>query len=242
LATYNLDDSQIAITTLKHYSEMGDFIVDSDTSKDLNDRTVLLPISPSDLMFYEDSDGQTIKLMNYGELPVGMNRKLATWGVSSFFPKREKRRYNDTKRRNREYDSVSWKYPFDISSGTEDPYSFYCDTLLEWKNSQTPLVFMFNTWGEYYYCQIKSFKYGRKDAIGNVYYDLKFQEYKEYTKFNNGAGSTDYSSDVYYPGEGENILQIAKKLYGDSSYYIKIMQLNSMDNPEIIPGQAYKIR
>ncbi|WP_455796504.1 hypothetical protein [Clostridium butyricum] len=101
---------------------------------------------------------------------------------------------------------------------------------------------MFNTWGEYYYCQIKSFKYGRKDAIGNVYYDLKFQEYKEYTKFNNGAGSTDYSSDVYYPGEGENILQIAKKLYGDSSYYIKIMQLNSMDNPEIIPGQAYKIR
>ncbi|WP_455796503.1 hypothetical protein [Clostridium butyricum] len=86
MATYNLDDSQIAITTLKHYSEMGDFIVDSDTSKDLNDRTVLLPISPSDLMFYEDSDGQTIKLMNYGELPVGMNRKLATWGVSSFFP------------------------------------------------------------------------------------------------------------------------------------------------------------
>lgn len=243
MATYNLNDSQIVITTVKKYNQKEDLIVDSDTSKDLNDRTVLLPISPSDLMFNEDSDGQTIKLMNYGELPVGMNRKLATWGVSSFFPKRNnKARYHYKNGRQNSNKNEVWKYPFDISSGTEDPYSFYCATLLEWKNSQTPLVFMFNTWGEYYYCQIKSFNFGRKDAIGNVYYDLQFQEYKEYTKFNSGAGSTDYSSDVYYPGEGENILQIAKKLYGDSSYYIKIMQLNSMDNPEIIPGQAYKIR
>lgn len=242
MAVHNLNNSQIVITTLKHYMKKQDLIVDSDTTKDINDRTVLLPISPSDLMFDETSDSQTIKLMNYGELPVGMNRKLAAWGISSFFPKREKRQYKDTKRLNREYDSVAWKYPFDISSGIEDPYEFYCATLLDWKNSQTPLVFMFNTWGEYYYCQIKSFKYGRKDAIGNVYYDLQFQEYKEYTKFNSGAGSTDYSSDVYYPGEGENILQIAKKIYGDSGYYIKIMQLNNMNNPEIVAGQAYKIR
>lgn len=243
MATHNLNDSEIIITTLKHYNEMENLKVDSDTSKDLNDRAILLPISPSDLMFSEDSDAQTIKLMNYGELPVGMNRKLATWSISSFFPKRNTKalyHYKDGRQNSKK--AEIWKYPFDMSSGTEDPYEFYCATLLAWKNSQTPLVFMFNTWGEYYYCQIESFKYGRKDAIGNVYYEIKFKEYKEYTKFDSGAGSTDYSSDTYYPGEGENILQIAKKLYGDSSYYTKIMQLNNMNNPEIIPGQAYKIK
>lgn len=243
MATHNLNDSEIVITTLKHYNSMGDLIVDKDNTTNINDRVVLLPISPSDLMFTEDSDGQTIKLMNYGELPVGMNRKLATWGLSSFFPKRDtKARYNYKDGRQNSSLNKIWKYPFDISSGTEDPYEFYCATLYEWKNRQTPLVFMFNTWGEYYYCQIKTFKYGRKDSKGNVYYDLQFQEYKEYTKFDNGAGSTDYSSDVYYPAEGENILQIAKKIYGDSSYYTQIMQLNNMQNPDIIPGQAYKIR
>lgn len=213
--------SQVILTPLSSY-KTGTEIIDN-----LDNGTLIIPVAPSDLMFLEDSDGQTIKLMNYGELPVGLNRKLATWEISSFFPYVSENKF---------------KYPFiDKNTTLRDPYE-YCKVLLEWKNNQTPLVFMFKTWGNYYYCQIKSFNFGRKDASGNIYYELKFQEYKEYTKFNSGAGSTNYSSDVYYPAVGENILQIAKKLYGDSSYYTKIMQLNNMDNPEILPGQAYKIR
>lgn len=50
------------------------------------DETITLPIAPSDIMFSEDSSPTTINLLNYGELGVGLNKKLATWAVESFFP------------------------------------------------------------------------------------------------------------------------------------------------------------
>ena len=210
-----------------------------------SDKTVILPISPSDLMFNEDSDVSTIKLINYGELPVGMNSKLATWNIDSFFPYRTTgvARYSVSNRKGIVDNNKIYKYWFDLSKDKEDPYKYYCDKLLTWKKEQTPLVFFFETWGGYYNCQIKKFTYGRKDSIGNVYYQLEFQEYKEYTQFDSGSASTNYSSDTYYPAEGENILQICKKLYGDSDKYKYFMQINDMKNPlDIKVGQAYKVR
>lgn len=209
-----------------------------------NSDTIVLPITPSDLMFNEDSDINTIKLINYGELPVNMNRKLANWSITSFFPHRPTGvgKYSTSQRNGYETSTNQFKYWFDVSSGTEDPYSYYCDALLNWKNNQTPLVFMFNTWGNYYNCQIKKFSYGRKDAVGNVYYELDFQEYKEYTKFTSGSASTDYNSDTYYPSEGENILQVCKKIYGSSEYYQYFMTLNGLTTPDIYAGVAYKVR
>lgn len=205
--------------------------------------TLLIPVVPADLMFNESSDVQTIKLMNYGEFPVGMNRKLATWGFTCFFPYRAELGRYDSKFKKGYVDKNSiFKYPFDISNGTEDPYEYYCNKILTWKNDQTPLTFIFKTWGNYYLCQIKEFNFGRKDSSGNIYYDIQFQEYKELTTYNSSAYATDYSSDTYYPAEGETILSMAKKLYGDSSAYTKIMSLNNMSNIELIAGKGYKIR
>lgn len=208
------------------------------------DYTVILPVSPSDIMFTEDSNTSTINLINYGELPVGVNRKLATWSIESFFPNRNvgMAYYSNSSRKGFTDNNRMFKYWFDISSDAEEPYSYYCKTLLNWKNNQTPLVFMFETWNGYYNCQIKKFTYGRKDGIGNVYYQIEFQEYKEYTQYDNSSATTDYSSDTYYPAEGENILQICKKLYGSSDKYQYFMDLNNMKNTEIVAGQAYKVR
>ncbi|AQR93395.1 phage baseplate protein [Clostridium saccharoperbutylacetonicum] len=209
--------------------------------------TLVLPVSPADIMFNEDSDPQTVKLINYGELPVGVNRKLATWSIESLFPVRNANVgiYDKTSRKGTVDKNKTFKYWFDSSNGdnTKAPYDYYCDQLLKWKNEQTPLVFFFQTWGGYYNCQIKKFTYGRKDAIGNVYYQLEFQEFKEYKSFDSGATSTDYSSDTYYPAEGENILQVCRKLYGDTDKYKYFMDLNNMKNPlDIVAGQAYKVR
>lgn len=208
---------------------------------------LILPVSPTELMFNEDSNPTNFNLMNYGELPIGMNRKLATWSIESFFPVRnvDIGIYNKSSRKGTVDKNKIFKYWFDASNGdnTKAPYDYYCNQLLTWKSEETPLVFFFKTWGNYYNCQIKKFTYGRKDAIGNVYYQLEFQEYKEYTKFDNSAASTDYSSDTYYPAEGENILQICRKLYGSSDKYQYFMNLNNMKNPtQIVAGQAYKIK
>ncbi|UYZ34168.1 LysM peptidoglycan-binding domain-containing protein [Clostridium beijerinckii] len=207
--------------------------------------TLVLPVSPADIMFTEDSNVETIKLMNYGELPVAMNRKLATWMIESFFPANNVgvAGYSDDNFRGIVDNNRMYKYWFDISNGTTDPYAYYCDKLLTWKKEGTPLVFFFQTWKGYYTCQIKKFTYGRKDATGNVYYQLEFQEYKEYKNYDDSSATTDYSEDYYYPQEGENILQIAKKIYGDSNKYTQFMDLNNMKNPtDIKAGQAYKVR
>lgn len=205
--------------------------------------TIVLPISPADLMFNESSEPTTIKLINYGELNVGMNRKLATWSIDSFFPVKTTGMayYSNANQKGYTNNNREFKYWFDVSDGTKAPYD-YCKQLMEWKNNQTPLVFMFETWDGYYNCQIKRFNYGRKDSIGNIYYQLELQEYKEYTSFDNSSATTDYSSDTYYPAEGENILQICRKLYGDSDKYKYFMTLNNMKTVEIVPGQAYKVR
>lgn len=197
------------------------------------DDTIILPVSPSDLMFNEDSTNETIKLLNYGEMPVGMNRKLATWSIESFFPCRATSANNKNKK---------FKYWFDISNGTEDPYTYYCKQLYEWKKDQTPLVFMFETWNGYYSCQIKGFKYGRKDSVGNIYYQLDFQEYREYSQLYSQYISINSDSDTYTVQDGENILQICKKIYGSSNYYKHFMDLNNMTSTEVVVGQTYKIK
>lgn len=205
--------------------------------------TLLIPVVPANLMFDESSDVQTIKLMNYGELPVGINRRLATWGFTCFFPYRAELARYDSKYKQGYIDKNKiFKYPFDISTGNENPYEYYCNKILTWKNNQTPLTFIFKTWGAYYLCQIKEFKFGRQDSSGNVYYDIQFQEYKEYTQFQSSAYTTDYSGNSYTAQEGDTILIIAKKIYGDSSAYTKIMELNNMSNTEIEVGKQYKIK
>ncbi|AGF56467.1 hypothetical protein B0P06_005264 [Clostridium saccharoperbutylacetonicum] len=215
--------SLIRITTLNNYNSM-QYVSESNESTPIDNRLILLPVSPSDLMFDEDSDVQTIKLMNYGEYPVNINKKLASWSVSSFFP------------------CLDSNYPFVKNSELKDPYEYYCKTLLTWKNNKTPLVFMFKTWGSYYSCQIKNFKFGRKDSIGNIYYDLQFQEYRILNLSSGENGTTDYAADIYYPSEGETIQDVAKKLYGSSEYYKTIMSLNNLTNPFIKAGVGYKIR
>lgn len=227
-----VSSNKIATSTAKTVIQTGSQIAlyPLDGGSYEGDDTVVLPITPSELMFDEDSSPEVIKLINYGEVPVSMNKKLASWSISSFFPHRT---------------SSKFKYWFDISKGIEDPYLYYCAKLLNWKNNQTPLVFMFQDfqeWG-YYNCQIKKFSYGRQDTVGNVYYKIDFQEYKKHTITSSSTTATsDYSSDIYYPTEGETILEVAKKLYGSSEYYIYFMTLNNLNIPEVKAGTGYKVR
>ena len=229
-----------AISSLTAYSQIS---LQPLYGENKENETLLIPVVPADLMFNESSNAQTINLMNYGELPVGMNRKLATWGFTCFFPYRAELGRYDNKSKNGYTDKNKiFKYPVDISNGNEDPYEYYCNKILTWKNNQTPLTFIFKTWGSYYLCQIKDFTFGRKDSSGNIYYEIQFQEYKEYTQFQSSAYATNYSGNSYTAQEGDTILIIAKKVYGDSSAYKKIMELNNMNNTEIEVGKQYKIK
>lgn len=235
-----------AMTWINGGSQISLYPLYGENNSYAGDETLILPIAPSDIMFTEDSSPTTINLLNYGELGIGMNKKLASWSVESFFPARTRTMPIYSNLDMRGYTTgQNFRYWFDVSYGNEDPYKYYCSKLLTWKKEETPLVFFFNMngWGDYYNCQIKNFKYGRKDPIGNVYYQLEFQEYKRYTQFDNEDFDIDYSSDTYVAQEGENILQICRKIYGDSERYTYFMKINGLKNPtDIVIGKKYKVR
>lgn len=188
---------------------------------------LILPVSPSEIFFNEDSNMQSIQLVNGGELPVSLNKKLAAWSIDSLFPAKNKR------------------YWFDMSysnnNGGLHPYDYYCRTIYDWKLKQTPLVFMYQTWGNFYACQIKTFEFGNKDSTGNVFYKLAFQEYRETIETEQTHRNFTRKNSTYIVQEGDNILTIAKRVYGNSDYFEELLNLNGKTTPELKVGEELKI-
>lgn len=203
-----------------------------------NNKFINLPITPSEIMFKAQGDMKTLTLLNYGEIPVGTTPKLVEWTVSSFFP------YKDN------------EYWFDINEGEYDPYKDYCKTFYDWYKNQTVLTFQKETWDSYYNCTIKNFEYGQKDGTDNVHYTLDFVEYRSITvkeedtgyrnknKNSYAYGQTKYSGQYYYASGEETILDLAKKLYGNTNYYPTLLRLNGWSNlaRKFIKGERIIIR
>ena len=212
--------------------------------KSIIENTLALPISPSDIMFNNDSNKNTLNLINYGELPSNVNRKLSTWTVTSIFP--EFRQDVWERDEDSAYIKTAGRYWFDLSAdnGQQDyeAYGDYCNRLWDWYINQTPLVFMYKTWGNYYYCQITNFTFGNKDATKNVYYNLNFQEYRKYMSDKYNTMEIDWDSETYTVSKGENLLGIAKKIYGNSDYFVYLMELNKLKNTEITEGDVLSVK
>ena len=205
------------------------------------------PITPADIMFKESSDFQSVDLLNYGEYSVSMNPKLATWSISGVFPTQGNASH------------MPIRIVSNYSNGQEitnvtkfvNPYD-YCRILWDWKKLQLPLVFIFKTWGNNYYCQIKDFNFGRKDGVGNVYYELTFVQYRELDLSLDISDKTSdsyinnlinqYGQSYYICDEGDNIVSIAKKFFGECKYYEYLMKVNDLKNPEIYKGQVLNFK
>ena len=227
----------IWLETLDHYRyNNGDLVnVNNPNVANVNDRVIQMPIAPSECMFENDMEHTTLDLLNFGEVSVGMNKKLATWNITVMFP----------------FKGANTRLPYIMTSTVNgvttipDGYDYYCSTLYTWQKESTPLVFRLKTWGEYYYCQIKTFKFGRQDYSGWVYADLSFVEFKPSSLYNgesNAEYTTDYPSDYYYPDVDEDICDVCIKLYGTSEAYKYFMRINDMKNINLISSGQYKVR
>lgn len=227
----------VYLETLDHYRyNNGDLKdVNNPNVENINDRVILCPISPSECMFSNDMSSITMDLLVAGEVSVGLSKKLATWSITVMFP-------DPTINKNLPYIMTST-----VNGETiiPDPYTYYCQTIYTWQKEQTPLVFRLKTWGEYYYCQVKKFDFGRQDYSGWVYANIDFVEFKSASLYNgesNAEYSTDYPSDYYYPDEGDDICSVCIKLYSTSEAYRYFMSINNMKNINLVPGKQYKVR
>ena len=98
------------------------------------------------------------------------------------------------------------------------------------------------------YCTITGFECGEEDGSKDIKYKLDLREYKrlEISSYNyyvyNAVPTVLNIGASYTVQEGDTILIIATKMYGDSTKYIDIMKNNDITNPlDLKVGQVLKI-
>lgn len=175
-------------------------------------------------------------LFGFGEIGTGASEELMTWMAKSFFPSAD----NDW------YDFLVCQ-----SAGTV----FYITKIKEWMKNQEVLRFYYydnecknkiDVNDKQYLCQITRFKYGEEDGSKDLKYEIGFREYKEL--YINQESVSMRSEPSYFNGtsytvkDGDTLLIIAQKCYGNSDRWRDIMKNNGLSNPLAIKtGQVLKI-
>ncbi|NFN14595.1 LysM peptidoglycan-binding domain-containing protein [Clostridium botulinum] len=199
--------------------------------KSLNENVgIQLPITPL-ITFKESMATSSQDLLGFGEIENGSTTKLDTWTCESFFP--------DI---NNDYDFLISKTKYDTS--------YYVEVFRRWMKEQHTLEFEYYSDAKTinkYNCKIVGFSHGEKNGNKNVYYTLDFREYKELKVYQQSIVNSEYiansyGSPYYYVGEGDTLINIAAKLYGDSSKWDYLLRINGLKNPlDITLGQQLKI-
>ncbi|WP_271814174.1 LysM peptidoglycan-binding domain-containing protein [Clostridium beijerinckii] len=191
---------------------------------------IVLPITPFP-KFKESMSTNVQELFGFGEIDSGSNVKLDTWTCESFFP------------------DGNNNYSFDVSYIKYAP-EYYVEVLSRWMKQEQVLEFQYYTASKTlnaYYCKIVGFDHEERNGSKNVYYTLYFREHKELNveyqgSVNSAAISASYGSDTYYVAEGDTLITIAAKIYGDSTKWSYLMNNNNLKNPlDITAGQSLKL-
>lgn len=191
---------------------------------------LVFPITPFP-KFTASVDTITEKVFGIGEIDVGHNKNLIKCTCSGVFPDL----------------SNSGSYLMD----NPHPPNFYIKQLQNWMDNQNDLLIEYYTLSERINalnCRIQSFETGEEDGSKNVNYSITFKEYKKIT-INSSSVNVDgksvaeaYGSSSYYVGEGDTLISIATKLFGDSSKWSYLQNINNLANPlNLTVGQEIKL-
>lgn len=120
---------------------------------------LIIPVMPPNIRINSPQYNENFKTINYGEIKLIGTEGLKGLNLSSFFPNR--------------------KYGFSHVEFFKPTY--YIEKIEEWKKRRIPIrvvvtkaSFDFNK-----RMTIEAFEYGVQDGTGDVYYDLKLEEFKD---------------------------------------------------------------
>lgn len=190
---------------------------------------LLFPITPFP-KFSSEMEIQTIDLFGHGEKDVGATPKLTRVSMTGIFPHPDNH-----------YDfALDYKMP-----------KYYINWLYYWMNNQSNLKMRYCTDSQNVSslnCRVTKFDFAEEDGTRNVKFNLSLKEYKE-NKLTQSSMEVEsekvresYGADTYYVGEGDTLISIAAKLYGDSSKWDYLMNKNDLKNPlDLTIGQGLKI-
>ena len=192
--------------------------------------SLLFPITPFP-KFKSSMDITTEKSFGHGEVDLGATRNLDIMTVSGIFPHPDN------------------NYNFIFSKGI--PPMYFINYLYQWMENQNDLLVQYRTDTQkicHMYCRVHDFDYAEEDGTKNVRYNITFREYRK----NNLTLADDesisararetYGQEFYYVGEGDTLINIAAKLYGDSSMWKYLQNKNDLKNPLVLDiGQQLRI-
>ncbi|MGL5245368.1 MAG: terminase [Sarcina sp.] len=115
-----------------------------------------LPIAPTSYEITQGTNNKTVELLNFGEYTLHGMPKAREWTISSFFPAQE--------------------YSFCLVKPMDQwDYIKWIKTA---KENNDVCKFIITSTDINYWCTIEDFSYGEQDGSGDIYYTIKFREYR----------------------------------------------------------------
>lgn len=187
------------------------------------DEKFTLPVTPWEYTVTSGQMNKVVSITQVGEALVFSNPKLRTLRFSCFFP------------------SLDHEYPFVV--GDEKEPSACIELLTKWKESKKPVRVVISDSPVNMSMAIMNLEYSERDGTRDVYYSLELTEYKELTiknanenkQIQETTGLKERQSDKAQATEakvyqGSDVLDAAKRAYGQYSKWRRVVQGNSLEN------------
>lgn len=190
----------------------------------IRDNTVLIfPITPFP-KFTWGVNKQKQDLLGVGEMDVGATPKLTTVNIPNVILPHPDNNYDFV---------FIQKMPSYYLNYLKEFVKYQNNLLLEYyADTESEKIFSLN-------CRLSDIEdVGEENGNKNIVIGkLKFEEYKDNRVYereyltDSQRAINDYGSNIYYVKDGDNLINIAKKVYGDSSKWQILMSKNGLNNP-----------
>lgn len=195
-----------------------------------------LPVTPKEFLIGDNQNNTTVNITEAGELNLLGFRNLKTLTLESFCPN-------------------GHNYPFIVSDELKDPYE-YVAILRRWKESHKPIRVVITQSDVNLAMGIEGLQYGPRDGSGDVYFSLALKEYRFLNTpsadndkpLDDTTGLKDRPNESAVPDAvnmrpGQDVMDAAKKAYGDYSHWRRVVESNSAKDLAVLAaGGVLKIK
>ena len=201
-------------------------------------QAIRLPVLPNEVYINNSNITNAVNILKKGDVNVFAGNNTQSGEIASFFPNSD--------------------YSFNEYSNVENPFKLAM-IFKDWSNLGQIVRFVVtdpkNNININFRVRITDFEYGSKDATGDIYYSLKWKEFREVKiiKINNNSNNNnnpnannnskqDTSTEdkkeankqkTYTVKKGDSLWSIAQKHYGKGSDYPKIKNANTSKYPSL---------
>ena len=198
-------------------------------------KAIRLPVLPQELYINNSNIMSSVNILRKGEVTIFSGNNTQSGEIASFFPNKD--------------------YSFNEYSNVENPFNLAMK-FKEWSNIGQLVRFVVtdsnNNININFRVRITDFEYGVKDGTGDIYYNLKWKEYRpvKITKLNNTTTNANSNNNpkkdtstedkkeaskqkTHTVKKGDSLWAIAQKYYGKGSEYPKIKNANTSKYPSL---------